>query len=236
MMNTNVSLAAIVPAFNEAGRVSNVVDILCRVEQIDEMIIVDDGSTDGTAQDAKDAARGDPRLKVHRTPENFGKGHAIYQGWNSTNSACLLILDADLINLKPDHLINLFSPVLHGQADMTIGLFEGGYWRADLAHKITPWLTGQRCIRSKLLREISWDASNGYGFETAVTMAARKFDWQCEKVPMVGVTHPLGEIQRGGYHGWKTKMIMFYQVGRAWYISRDRGKAMEWFVRLGRTG
>jgi hypothetical protein len=67
-------------------------------------------------------------------------------------------------------------------------------------------------------------------------MTARKYDWQCEKVPLVGVTHPLGENQRGGYHGWKMKMLMFYQVGRAWYISRGRGKERGWFFRLGRTG
>ncbi len=235
-MNSNVSLAAIVPAFNEAGRISKVVDVLCQVEQIDEIIVVDDGSTDGTARDAENAAKGDPRIKIRRSPENLGKGQAIYEGWNSTNAPFLLFMDADLVNLKPEHVVNLIDPVLKGRADMTMGIFKDGYWRADLAQRVTPWLTGQRCIRSKLLREISWDASRGYGFETAVTIAARKYDWQSEQVPLVGVTHPLGEIPRGGYHGWKTKMILFYQVGRAWYIARDRGKAREWLLRLGRTG
>jgi len=230
------SISALIPAFNEAGRIGLVVEVLCQVGILNEIVVVDDGSTDGTSQDAVNAARGDPRLIVHRNEPNLGKGQAVYNGWKISSSSLVLLLDADLINLNVEHVLNLIDPVLKDGVDMTIGYFIGGYWRADLAHRITPWLSGQRCLRSNLLRSISWNAAEGYGFETALTMAARKNNWNCEKVPLMCLTHPLGEVPRGGYHGWGTKFLLFYQVLRAWYISRERGNAIEWIIRRVRAG
>lgn len=213
-----------------------VVEVLCQVGILNQIVVVDDGSTDGTADEAAKAARGDPRLIICQNKENLGKGQAVYNGWKSSSSALLILLDADLINLKVEHVLDLIDPVLTGGVDMAVGYFTRGYWRADLAHRITPWLSGQRCLRSKLLGSISWVAAEGYGFETALTMAARKNQWKCKKVPLVTLTHPLGEIPRGGYHGWGTKFLLSYQVFRAWYLSRERGKAIDWIIRRVRTG
>jgi glycosyltransferase involved in cell wall biosynthesis len=187
-------------------------------------------------REATNVARGDSRVIIHHNQKNLGKGQAVYNGWKASKSSLLVLLDADLINLTVEHVLDLIDPVLTDGVDMTIGYFTGGYWRADLSHRITPWLSGQRCLRSNLLKTISWEAAEGYGFETALTMAARINQWKCEKVPLVNLTHPLGEIPRGGYHGWGTKFLLFYQVLRAWYLSRERGNAIEWIIRRVRTG
>jgi glycosyltransferase involved in cell wall biosynthesis len=235
-VRNNRTISAIIPAYNEESRIGLVVEVLCKIGKLNEIVIVDDGSMDGTVKEAVRAAQGDQRLIIHHNEQNLGKGQAVYNGWKASSSSVLLLLDADLINLDVEHVLDLIGPVLNDSVDMTIGYFIGGYWRADLAHRITPWLSGQRCLRSVLLRSISWEAAEGYGFETALTMAARENNWKCGKVPLVTLTHPLGEIPRGGYHGWGTKFLLFYQVFRAWYLSRKRGNAIEWIIRRVRTG
>lgn len=230
------SVALIIPAYNEAGRIGAVVEAVCQVKLIEDIILVDDGSTDGTGREAEKIANGDLRFHVLRHPKNVGKGQSIFHGWQISKSQIITFLDADLINLHPEHIEALIMPVLKDEADMAVGIFKGGYWRADMAHWLTPWLSGQRCLRSNLMHSVSLEAAKGYGVETAITIAARQNKWRCKRIPLVGVTHPLGEIPRGGYHGWKTKMVMFYQIGRAWFLTRERGKAMKWLINISRSG
>jgi hypothetical protein len=130
-----------------------------------------------------------------------------------------LLLDADLVGLTQDHVMSLILPVLQGQADMTMGLFRGGYWRTDFAHWITPWLTGQRCMKVDLLRDVSLAAAEGYGLETALTVAAKKFAWRVIRIPLTGASHIPSESHRGLWKGIKTRTSMYLQVVRAWYIA-----------------
>jgi polyisoprenyl-phosphate glycosyltransferase len=211
------NLAAVLPAYNEAGRVGNVVRVLCQVELLDEIIMVDDGSVDGTSAEAKEAAAGDARFSLLRHPFNRGKGQAILSGWQATRAANLLILDADLVNLENRHITALVEPVLNGWADMTVGLFRQGYWRTDLAHRLTPWLSGQRCLRAELLASLSMGAAAGYGFETALSLAARKLGWRSEEVYLWGVSHLPGDVANG-WRGPLNKARMYSQILRAWLV------------------
>ena len=211
------NLAAILPAFNEAGRVGNVIRVLCQVDLLDEIIVVDDGSVDGTGPEALDAAAGDVRFSLLRHASNQGKGQAIVSGWQATRAANLLFLDADLINLEIGHITALVEPVLDGWADMTVGLFRQGYWRTDLAHRLTPWLSGQRCLRAGLLSSLSMVAAAGYGFETALSLAARKHGWRSEDVYLWGVSHLPGDVANG-WRGPLNKARMYSHILRAWLI------------------
>jgi hypothetical protein len=211
------NLAAILPAYNEAGRVGNVVRVLCQADLLDEIIVVDDGSTDRTAEEALEAAAGDARFFLLRLTFNHGKGHAILSGWQATRAANLLFLDADLVNLENRHIAALAEPVLNGWADMTVGLFRQGYWRTDLAHRLTPWLSGQRCLRARLLSSLMPGAAAGYGFETALSLAARKLGWRSEVVFLWGVSHLPGDIANG-WRGPLNKVRMYAHILRAWLI------------------
>ena len=225
------TLAAIVPAYNEATRIGKVIAVLCRIDAIDEIIVVDDGSIDGTSAEARQAARGDPRLRVLRHKTNKGKGQALFDGWKATRSRYLLLLDADLINLRAEHVEALIEPVIEGQAEMTLGLFKDGYWRTDFSHVLTPWLSGQRCLRAELMGLVPRQAAAGYGFETALSLAAHQHGWRSRRVALHGVTHPLGELPRGGWHGPGTKVKMFLDVFRAWMLA---GYWQETLRRIGR--
>jgi glycosyltransferase involved in cell wall biosynthesis len=212
-------VSAIVPAYNEAGRIGQVLHILSQVKRLSEIIVVDDGSQDGTAMVARKAAEADGRIRVILHPENRGKGEAILSGWRTSRSTCLLLLDADLIGLTPQHIEELIQPVISGQAEMTQGLFSGGWWFTDYSHRLTPWLTGQRCLRARLLRELPAQAAAGYGFETALSLVARRRGWRCQPVALTGVSHLPSEVHRGFWKGVRNRAKMWKQIIHAWYLT-----------------
>ena len=220
------SIAAIVPTYNEALNISGVLDVLRASSILDEIILVDDGSTDRTIEILRQAALLDPRIQVIQHEENKGKGQAIFTGWAATCAPILLLLDADLKALTPNHIQVLLDPVLDHRADMTLGLFRGGHLNTDLSHWLTPFLTGQRGLRAELLKYVSHDAAAGYGFEVALTVAANQQNFRKRIVFLKGVWHPSSEFrtERGGY--WKGKvwhLRMYGQIIHAWFIAtRER--------------
>ncbi len=217
--------AAIIPTYNEEINVAGVLEVLHASDILDEIILVDDGSSDRTVEILRQAASLDPRFRVIQHETNSGKGQAIFSGWAATSAPILLLLDADLKNLTTDHIQDLLEPVINHKTDMTLGLFHGGHLRTDISHRITPFLTGQRGLRAEILKYISREASNGYGFEVALTMAARQKGYRKCVVTLDGVWHPSSEAraERGFLLGALWKARMYGQIVRAWYlIVRER--------------
>ncbi|NUP99060.1 MAG: glycosyltransferase family 2 protein [Armatimonadetes bacterium] len=212
-------MVALVPAYNEAGRIGQVLAVLRDLPEITEVVVINDGSRDATGQEAEAARVADPRLRVVHHQVNQGKGQALETGVAEVAADYLLLLDADLRDLEPRHVRALCEPVLAGQADMSVGLFRGGRWNTDLAHRLTPWLSGQRCLRASLWRDVCPTAAQGYGVEAALTVAARQNHWRVAWVAFDGVHHPPCESHRGPFHGVLTRGRMYRQVVRAWYLS-----------------
>jgi glycosyltransferase involved in cell wall biosynthesis len=216
------AIAAILPAYNEAKTITNVLEVLCHVEALNEIIVVDDGSKDTTADIVRIFAGRDRRVRLIQHETNRGKGQAILSAWRSTQSPYLILLDSDLMNLKPAHIEALIAPVLANKADMTLGLFLGGRIPTDFAHWVSPWLTGQRGLRADILKVILEDAAAGYGFEVALTIAAKQNGYRTRIVPMKGVWHPPSEFHRGLRYGIRWRWHMYGNVLRALYIATSR--------------
>jgi glycosyltransferase involved in cell wall biosynthesis len=214
-------IAAILPIFNEELNVSGVLDVLHASSILDEIILVDDGSSDKTFEILNQAAALDQRIQVIHHDRNKGKGQAILSGWAATCAPILLLLDADLKDLTPEHIQALLAPVIEHCTDMTLGLFHGGHFSTDLSHRLSPFLTGQRGLRSELLKYISHEAAAGYGFEVALTVTARQHNYRSRVVALKGVWHPSSEFraERGFWRGLLWKLHMYGQIIRAWSIS-----------------
>ncbi|HEY5268949.1 MAG TPA: glycosyltransferase family 2 protein [Anaerolineales bacterium] len=218
-------IAAIIPTYNEEINVAGVLEVLHATTILDEVILVDDGSSDRTVEILRQAASMDQRFRVIQHEKNSGKGQAIFSGWATTTAPILLLLDADLKNLTPDHIQALLDPVINHCTDMTLGLFRGGHFNTDFSHWITPFLTGQRGLRAELLKYVSREASAGYGFEVALTMVARQKGYRKRVVTLKGVWHPSSttRTERGFWYGTYWKARMYGQILRAWYrVTRDR--------------
>jgi hypothetical protein len=215
----NPQIAAILPAYNEGGRIGRLLAVLREVNLIDEIIVVDDGSKDSTCSEAVEAARLDERVTIIQHEHNQGKGAAMFTGSWRTRAPIVLFLDSDLIGLSPGQVQDLILPVANRTADMSIGIFEHGNLVTDLSQKLTPWLSGQRCLRRSLLTQVSSRASAGYGVETAITLAARQGSWRVVSVPLSGVSHPTGEIHRGLLRGAANRLRMYSHILQAAWLA-----------------
>lgn len=216
------SVSVIIPAYNEGQRISRVLQVLREVDFIEKIFVVDDGSKDNTAEVVTACQSQDARIMLIRKNNNLGKGQAIITAWELTKTPYILMLDADLKGLRPEHVQNLCAPVLHGKADMTIGLFRHGHFATDFSHWITPWLSGQRCLRSELFECVSDEASRGYGIETALTVLSHQMHLKVVRVYLIGMSHPPGEIHRGSLPGILNRIRMYRQIIHAWYLASTR--------------
>ena len=115
-------LSIIVPVYNEARTVRAVIDRLLTIDLPvpREILIVDDGSTDGTGEVLDTAAREGLAVTVIRMPQNGGKGSAIRAGLSRATGTIVAIQDADL-ELDPAQLSALVRPIVTGDASVVYG-------------------------------------------------------------------------------------------------------------------
>lgn len=114
-------LSILMPVYNELGTlqsaVANVLDVKYQVDT--ELVIVDDGSTDGT-RDLYPQIESDPRVTVHLSPHNAGKGAAIRKAAELATGDYVIICDADL-EYVPGEIPDLIAVVLEGEAEIVYG-------------------------------------------------------------------------------------------------------------------
>jgi glycosyltransferase involved in cell wall biosynthesis len=157
-----MKVAAVIPTLNEAPTIGDVVDTARRALLAGDVIVVDNESTDGTAEVA--AAHG---ARVVSCPAR-GKGEAMKAGVAATGARCIVFLDGDLIGLRPDHVDSLVRPVINEEAGMVCGLFDRGPRLNPLFLNGLPQLTGQRAIRRDLFESLNDEDIAGYKVEAAL--------------------------------------------------------------------
>jgi polyisoprenyl-phosphate glycosyltransferase len=203
-----LKIAAVLPAYNEEKRVADVVKAVLRAPSVDEVIVVNDGSTDQTVK----VACSIPGVEVVNLRHNVGKGGAMTAGANATDADILIFLDADLIGLKPEHVEELVAPVKTGRAKMAVGSFRGGRRLTDWAQKITPNISGQRAIRRSIFEQIPDLERTRYGVEMAITRWCHHFRIPSVTVLIPGVTHPMKEEKLGFFRGALSRARMYSQI------------------------
>ncbi len=125
------TLSVIIPAFNEAGTIRQVVEAVKEVPIDTEIIVVNDGSTDETPE-ILEQMRGEPKLKIFQCEENCGKGSAIRLGLEQVTGEFVVIQDADL-ELCPSDLLPILEALQKGIAKVVYGSrFLNGKKQASL--------------------------------------------------------------------------------------------------------
>lgn len=201
------SITAIIPAYNEEKTIEKVLIEVKKVNLINKIIVVSDGSRDKTAEIARSQG-----VEVIELLKNIGKGGALKEGIDRCDSDIILLLDADLIGLNERHIECLLRPVISGEVDMTIGLFDKGRLRTDIAQRVTPHLSGQRAIRRYILAGVLNIDATRYGIETAMTKYVKKNDISVKKVSLLNLTHMMKEEKFGILVGFKERMKMYWEV------------------------
>ncbi len=122
-----LTLSIIIPCYNEVTTLRTVLNVVKQQSVVDEIVIVDDGSTDGTRDVlAEIEAENDPRVKVIYHKVNQGKGAALVTGFQHASSDVFLIQDADL-EYDPREYADLLKPIQEGRSPVVYGSrFLGG--------------------------------------------------------------------------------------------------------------
>jgi len=198
-------VSVVVPAYNEAGRIGAVLDPIIASSLVDDVIVVDDGSEDGTADEAKRFP-----VQVVSLSRNRGKAAALAVGVSEARNEVLLFLDADLVGLTTGHVDRMVRAYYDGGLDMVVGVFSDGRKNTDLAQKINPYASGQRVLSRKLWERATENVEEmNFGIEMALSRLASKEGWRKEYVKLEGVTHILKEEKRGLVKGILDRLKMY---------------------------
>jgi dolichol-phosphate mannosyltransferase len=114
-----VRLSIVIPVYNEAATVGALIDRVLELAIEKELIVVNDGSSDGT-REALRRFEGVAGITVHHSPVNLGKGSSVRIGFSLAKGDIVTIQDADL-ELDPSEFLRLIAPIESGEADVVFG-------------------------------------------------------------------------------------------------------------------
>lgn len=213
--------AAVIPAHNEAETVGEVIGAARAAETVQDVIVVDDGSSDETAAIA--ASCGARVVRV----EQGGKGGAMRAGVAASDADIIVFLDGDLTGLLPRHVDRLVSAVRSRRAGMALGLFDRGPVSNLVFLHLLPQLTGERALRRELFASLDPEDVHGYRVEAALNSRAAELDVPVTAFVLDGMFHRTKEEKSANkLQGFVVKVRMLLtavaEYARYWVARRIR--------------
>jgi glycosyltransferase involved in cell wall biosynthesis len=206
-------ISCVICAYNEAPRLGAVLSVVVGHPLIDQVIVVDDGSTDGTAE----VARAFDGVHVIVCPENRGKSKAMAAGVAAARNDLLMLLDADLKGLTAANVSALALPVLEGVAEVTLSLRKNSLPIFRLMG--LDFVSGERVLRKSLLADALSELHRLPRFGVEVFMNHRIIE---ERLPIAvvrwaHVTQARKTEKFGWWRGQKAELRMAFDLLRAVY-------------------
>lgn len=220
MNNQPERIGVVIPAYNEADNLKAVLDAVYAINWIEEIIVVDDGSTDSTFEVIEPYVGPNKRVLALRLPENQGKAGAMLAGVRTLDTELVIFLDADLIGVNEGHLQRLCQPVQQRLSKMSLAIFRHGGLITDASHYLAPSLSGQRCLwREDAEKALKPLKETRYGVETGLTLYAKRNHWHIQKMIWQGVTHHMKEQKRSLIEGLHSRWQMYEQIAAVYSTS-----------------
>jgi glycosyltransferase involved in cell wall biosynthesis len=222
-----MKLSIIIPCFNERDTISELLEAVRRAPiEEKEIVLVDDGSTDGTRELLKSLASEDLRVIFH--DHNQGKGAALRTGFAEATGDICIVQDADL-EYDPQEYPLVIGPIVEGKADVVFGSrFQGGrphrvvyFWHrmgnallTTLSNMFTDlnlsdMETCYKAFRREVIQSIRI-RENRFGFEPEITAkVARNKSW---RIFEVGISYYGRTYDQGKKIGWKDGLRAIYCI------------------------
>lgn len=198
---------AIIASYNEAPRISNVINALLLASSVDEIIVVDDGSMD----DTENVIKNFPQVRYIRNHKNLGKGASMDVGVQSATNDILFFCDADLVGFKAEHADAIISNVVNNTYDMFIGVRGNFMQRAVVAWGLN---SGERALRKKVWFGVEQKDKHRFRIEVALNSYVRRNNPQGLGWKVYDYSQTLKETKYGIFRGtflrwWMNLDVLF---------------------------
>ena len=220
-------LGVVIPVYNEEKTLHIIVEKVLARPEVEELVMVNDCSSDGTWQTMQNLSKTDDRIRIFTHEVNQGKGAALRTGFQHVNSDIVIIQDADL-EYDPDEYPKLLMPILTGRADVVFGSrFLGSgmhrvlyFWHAVGNQfltlmsnmftnlNLTDMETCYKVFRREVLQQITIQ-ENRFGFEPEITAKVAKL-----RVPIyeVSISYYGRTYEEGKKIGWRDGVRAIYCI------------------------
>lgn len=192
-------VSVIIPAYNEEETVAKVIGVVKEVSFVDEIIVVNDGSTDNTESEALNAG-----AVVINHAVNKGKGEALYTGYKEAECDIIAFIDADIYNLTSGKVEAMIRPILEGKTDITKTKFSRASGRVtELTAKpllnfffpeisFEQPLSGQFAARKEVLKKINFEKD--YGVDVGIVIDADVLGISITEVDIGAIEHDMSPL------------------------------------------